>query len=155
KCPVLWMMLGCDAARTHRTHRGGSAMGTLGWKSSALVLAGLILLAAPPSGAETPKRGGILKFVVPDEPPSFDGHRETTFALIHPIAPFYSVLIRVNPENPASPTDFVCDLCTQMPQPTDGGMTYTFKIRKDVKFHDGSQLTAKDVLASFQRIIFP
>ena len=105
--------------------------------------------------AETPKKGGILKFVVPDEPPSFDGHRETTFALIHPIAPFYSVLIRVDPENPASTTDFVCDLCTEMPKPTDGGKTYTFKIRKGVKFHDGSALTRQGRHASFQRIIFP
>jgi peptide/nickel transport system substrate-binding protein len=105
--------------------------------------------------AETPKKGGILKFVVPDEPPSFDGHRETTFALIHPIAPFYSVLIRVNPDNPGSPTDFVCDLCTAMPEPTDGGKTFTFKIRKGVKFHDGSPLTAQDVNATFQRIVFP
>src|SRR3546814_4101473 len=45
-----------------------------------------------------PQKGGILDFVVPAEPPSFDGHRETTFALIHPIAPFYSLLVRVNPE---------------------------------------------------------
>ena len=105
--------------------------------------------------AETPKRGGILKFVVPDEPPSFDGHRETTFALIHPIAPFYSVLVRVDPNNPASTTDFVCDLCTDMPKPADGGKTYTFKIRKGVKFHDGSSLSAKDVEASFKHIIFP
>ena len=80
--------------------------------------------------AETPKKGGVLKFVVPDEPPSFDGHRETTFALIHPIAPFYSVLIRVDPQNPASTTDFVCDLCTEMPKPTDGGKTWS-KINDD------------------------
>jgi peptide/nickel transport system substrate-binding protein len=126
-------------------------------KAAALALGALLLLpvSAPPAAAETPKRGGILKFVVPDEPPSFDGHRETTFALIHPIAPFYSVLIRVNPENPASPTDFVCDLCTEMPKPSDGDRTFTFKIRGGVTFHDGSPLTARDVQASFQRIIFP
>ena len=105
--------------------------------------------------AETPKKGGILKFVVPDEPPSFDGHRETTFALIHPIAPFYSVLIRVDPQNPASTTDFVCDLCTEMPTPTDGGKTWTFTIRDGVKWHDGSPLTAHDVAATWQTLIHP
>jgi peptide/nickel transport system substrate-binding protein len=42
-----------------------------------------------------------------------------------------------------------------MPKPTDGGKTYTFKIRKDVKFHDGTPLSAKDVHATFQKIIFP
>jgi len=113
------------------------------------------LWAAGPAAEAAPKRGGILKYVVPAEPPSYDGHRETTFALIHPIAPFYSVLIRVNPDNPASPTDFVCDLCTEFPQPTDGGKKYTFKIRRDVKFHDGSPLTAHDIVATFKKIIDP
>lgn len=55
------------------------------------LLPAALLLAASTSGepaqAQQPKKGGILKFVVPDEPPSFDGHRETTFALAHPIAP--------------------------------------------------------------------
>ena len=80
-------------------------------------------------------------YMIPaDAPPSLDGHRETTYATLHPTAPFYSVLIRVNPDNPASTTDFVCDLCTEMPKPTDDGKTYTFKIRDGVKFHDGSPL---------------
>ena len=105
--------------------------------------------------AETPKRGGTLTYMIAaDAPPSFDGHREQTFAMIHPVAPFYSLLVRVNPENPAS-NEFVCDLCTEMPKPTDGGTTYTFTIRDGVKFHDGSPLTAADVAASWNRIIFP
>ena len=53
---------------------------------------------------------------------------------MHSVAPFYSVLIRVNPENPADTTDLVCDLCTAMPQPTDDGKTYTFKIREGSNF---------------------
>jgi peptide/nickel transport system substrate-binding protein len=65
------------------------------------------------------------------------------------------VLIRINPENPSSTTDFVCDLCTAMPQPTDDGTTYTFKIREGVRFHDGSLLTAADVAASWEHIIHP
>ncbi|MGH8735775.1 MAG: ABC transporter substrate-binding protein [Burkholderiales bacterium] len=112
--------------------------------------------AAGQAAAETPKHGGILKFVVPDEPPSYDGHKETTFALIHPVRPFYSVLIKVNPDNPSSTTDFVCDVCVgKVPEPTDGGKTYTFKIRDDVKFHSGEKMTAQDVLATYQKIIFP
>src|SRR5436853_2365359 len=91
------------------------------------------------AGAETPKRGGTLTYMIPaDAPPSLDGHRETTFATVHTAAPFYSVLIRVNPENPSSTTDFVCDLCTALPQPREDGKTYTFRIRDDAKFHDGS-----------------
>ncbi len=70
----------------------------------------LVFPVAGARAAETIQRGGILTFVVPDEPPSYDGHRERTYGLIHPIAPFYSTLIRINPENPSSPDDFVCDL---------------------------------------------
>ncbi|MCA8929123.1 MAG: ABC transporter substrate-binding protein [Alphaproteobacteria bacterium] len=106
--------------------------------------------------AETPKYGGILNFVVGSRQPSFDGHQESTFGVIHPIAPFYSLLIKVNPENPADPTDFVCDVCVgDVPQPTDDGLTYTFPIVKNATFHDGQKLTAHDVVASFNHIINP
>ncbi len=113
-------------------------------------------LAGTPAQAATPKRGGILNFVVAGTYPSKDAHIETTYAVIHPIAPFYSLLIRVNPDNPSSPTDFVCDLCVgSVPKPTDGGKVYTFKINQNVKFHDGTPLTAADVVATFNKIIFP
>jgi peptide/nickel transport system substrate-binding protein len=127
-------------------------------RSTALAAAvGALLIGAPLAAAEeTPKNGGTLNYVIPaDAPPSFDAHRETTFATIHSAAPFYSLLIRVDPNNPSSTTGFVCDLCTAMPQPTDDGKTYTFKIRSDVKFHDGSPLTAADVAASWEHIIHP
>src|SRR2546430_16330801 len=84
------------------------------------LVAVLVATAVPGAGAETPKRGGTLTYMIPaDAPPSFDAHREGTFATVHSAAPFYSVLIRINPDNPGSTTDFVCDLCTEMPQPTN------------------------------------
>jgi peptide/nickel transport system substrate-binding protein len=117
----------------------------------------LAVAAATPSRAdEKPLYGGTLTYMIPaDAPPTFDAQREQTYATIHSAAPFYSTLIRINPMNPASTTDIVCDLCTEMPQPTDGGKTYTFKIRQDVKFHNGDKLTADDVAASLNKIAFP
>ena len=116
----------------------------------------LMLLSYPVLAEDTPKRGGTLTYLIPaDAPPSFDGHRENTFATIHAMAPFYSVLIRANPDNPSDTTQLVCDVCSAIPAPTDGGRTYSFRIRTDVRFHDGSPLTAFDVAASWNEIIFP
>src|SRR5438270_1911184 len=121
-----------------------------------VVLLGTTTFAASGLADDEPKHGGTLTYMIPaDAPPSFDGHRESTYATVHSVAPFYSVLIRVNPENPADTAEFICDLCTEIPQPTDDGKTYVFKIREDVKFHDGSRLTAADVAASYDKIIFP
>src|SRR5215470_20345257 len=119
--------------------------------------AGIALAAAAPAMAdEGPKYGGVLTYMIPeDSPPSFDAQREETYATIHSAAPFYSTLIRINPDNPNSPTDIVCDLCIEVPKPTDDGRTYTFKIRDDVKFHNGDTLTAEDIAASLNKIAFP
>ena len=57
----------------------------------------LIGLAWPAWAQETPRHGGELIFVVPAEPPSYDAHREETFAIVHPAAPHYSTLLRVDP----------------------------------------------------------
>ena len=109
--------------------------------------------------AAEPKKGGVLDFVVGSKIPSYDGHAETTFGMIHPIRPFYSLLIRVNPENPQSPTDFVCDTCEGKVNlegdPGSGGKQYTFKLRSGIKFHDGTPMNSADVLATFNKIIFP
>src|SRR3954454_5945711 len=85
-------------------------------------------LATPGWAADTPKRGGTLTYMIPaDAPPRFDGHRETTFATAHSVAPCYSVLIRVNPVNPSSTSEFVCDRFPEMPQSAVGGKTSTVK----------------------------
>jgi peptide/nickel transport system substrate-binding protein len=115
-----------------------------------LALLASALLLAP---AQAQRNGGELVFPVPSEPPSYDGHREETFGLIHPIAPFYNTLLRVDPNDKsgtkAAPS--VAESWTVSPD----AKTYTFKIRRGVRFHDGSELSARDVKATYDKIIFP
>ena len=120
-------------------------------------LAGLLLLAlaasAPAGAQESPRRGGELIFVVPAEPPSYDAHREETFAVVHPAAPHYSTLLRVDPADRTG-TRLVGDLAESWTVAPDG-RTYSFRIRRGVRFHDGGELTARDVKASYDKIVFP
>jgi len=104
--------------------------------------------------ASAVKRGGTLTFVVGSKIPSFDAHRESTFGMIHPIRPFYSLLLRVNPDNPKVADDFVCDICTEWTESADK-KKFVFSIRKDVTFHNGQKLTAHDVVATYNKIVFP
>jgi peptide/nickel transport system substrate-binding protein len=45
----------------------------------------------------------------------------------------------------------VPDLATSVPTPTDGGKTYTFTLRKNVKFSDGTAVKASDFLRAIER----
>jgi len=106
-----------------------------------------------PAIAQQPRRGGELVFVVPSNPPSYDAHREETFGVIHPMAPFYSTLLRTDPTDKTG-TKVVGDLAESWTISKDG-RTYTLKLRRGVKFHDGSEFTSKDAKASYDKIIFP
>ncbi len=111
----------------------------------------LLGLLVASSMAQQPRRGGILAFIVSAEPPSFDAHREATFALIHPARPHYNLLVKFDPANYPK---VVPDLAESWTISSDG-RTYTFKIRRGVRFHDGSVLTSRDIKASYDKIIFP
>ena len=118
----------------------------------AIVLAGEF--SGPPAGAQdTPRHGGELVFVVPSESPSYDAHQEETFGLIHPTAPHYNTLLRTDPTD-STGTKIIGDLAESWSVSKDG-RTYTIKLRKGVKFHDGSEMTSRDVKASYDRIMNP
>ncbi|TMB75169.1 MAG: ABC transporter substrate-binding protein [Chloroflexi bacterium] len=108
--------------------------------------------AASLAGGEKPTSGGTLTFVVNAEPPSYDGHRETTFALLHPIAPHYSLLYKFDPNDL---TKVIPDVADGNPTVSADKMTVTIKLRQDVKFHDGTQMTSEDVKATYDKIITP
>jgi peptide/nickel transport system substrate-binding protein len=126
------------------------------WFILTLVALAVALSAGWPASAVAqgkPRYGGELVFVVPSEPPSYDAHQEETFGLIHPTAPHYNTLMRVDPFDKTG-TKPVGDLAESWTISKDG-LVYTFKLHKGVKFHDGSEMTSKDVKASYDKIIFP
>jgi peptide/nickel transport system substrate-binding protein len=48
-------------------------------------------------------------------------------------------------------TQLVPDLATAIPTPTDGGKTYTFQIRKGIKFSNGQVMKPSDFVTTFER----
>jgi peptide/nickel transport system substrate-binding protein len=60
----------------------------------------------------------------------------------------YSNLVRIAPDG-----SFVPDAAAEMPTISDGGMVFTFKLRSDVRFHNGDRMTADDVVYSWERYL--
>jgi peptide/nickel transport system substrate-binding protein len=122
-----------------------------------LIAAGLaaqLLPATAPgaTAAETaPRHGGILEFAVDAEPPNYDCHANFSFAFIHSVIPHYSTLIKLSSADYPKVEGDLAESWTVSPD----RMTYTFRLRPDIRFHDGSKLTSADVAASYQRIIHP
>ena len=126
------------------------------WRCRALftlvALAVVVVLAvAAAQAADTPRRGGMLLAVIGADPPSLDPHQESTFATLQLVAPLYSTLVQ---SVPYAYPKIIGDAASEWKIAADA-LTYTFKIRPGIKFHDGSALTAADVKATYEKLIFP
>jgi peptide/nickel transport system substrate-binding protein len=108
-------------------------------------------LAAASGVVHAQKQGGELKFGVSAEPPNYDCHANSSFAFIHPVRPHYSTLLKFDAANYPKIKGDLAESWTV----SNDGLTYTFKLRKGVKFHDGSTLTSTDVKVSYDRIRNP
>jgi peptide/nickel transport system substrate-binding protein len=117
------------------------------------VLTACLIVEVPAAvqAAETPRRGGVLLAAIAADAPSLDAHQETTFATLELVAPLYSTLLQIDPY---SYPKIIGDLATEWKISPDG-LTYTFKIHPGVRFHDGLTLTAADVKATYDKIVFP
>ena len=130
--------------RRHRTLVTGLGL-------AALIGALIVPVPAAAQATETPRRGGVLLAAIAADAPSLDPHQEQTFATIEMVAPCYSTLLQIDPYNYPK---IIGDAATEWKIAPDG-LTYTFKIRQGIRFHDGSPLTAADVKATYDKIVFP
>jgi len=139
--------------------KGGAAAAAVG----ALGLSSRLGLAAIPTefdgkafklaAAEpNPKSGGVLRVGIPNRPPHFDIHQSGTIFNLGAQGCMFDNLIRHDPRD--SGKTIIPDLAHSW-EIAEDGKTYTFFLRKDVLFHDGAELTAEDVKATFDRISKP
>jgi peptide/nickel transport system substrate-binding protein len=139
--------------RTGSGPNGSPAMRACNWAVGVVValVAALGAFWSEAVADPAPKRGGTLEFAVVVEPGNYDCHANISFAFLHPVAPHYSTLLKFDAPNYPQ---IVGDLAESWNVSADR-LTYTFKLRPNVFFHDGSKLTSADVKASYERIVRP
>jgi peptide/nickel transport system substrate-binding protein len=101
------------------------------------------------SAEPNPKHGGTLRVAFGVTTSNYDLQQGGNTNVL---CQMYSTLVRLNP---------VDGLKTIVPDAAESyqiapdGLSYTFKLRSGIKFHDGTPLTADDVVATYNRMIFP
>lgn len=106
--------------------------------------------ASPPAGASgAPKRGGVLTVAASAPVTAVDPITMYDSGSINIVQQVAEYLIWVNPNYTLKPV-----LATSW-KPNADASAWTFSIRQGVKFHDGSTLTADDVVATFERLVNP
>lgn len=110
------------------------------------------LAAASPALAQAPQKGGTLVYAISQgEPATFDCHAAGSINVMLRVSPHYSTLLQIDPDNYPKVVGDLAQSWTISPD----GLTYTFKLRGGVTFHDGSALTSNDVKVSLDRMRNP
>lgn len=110
----------------------------------------LALAVFVPSSSDAAEK--VLKMVYPNEPATMDTQLNHSDYMVP-----YNIFDRL--------VEKITDPATREPKVVEGlakswtisedGIVYTFKLRDDAKFHDGSPVKANDVIYTFERILDP
>jgi peptide/nickel transport system substrate-binding protein len=118
----------------------------------ALAVAVTVGLASPVAALDEAHRGGTMRLVASSAQGTIDPHINYTLQYWQVYQMIYDGLTAFKKAAGAEGFTVVPDLAEALPAPADDGKSYTFKLRKGIKFSNGNDVTVKDVVASFQRI---
>src|SRR6185436_21122044 len=104
-----------------------------------------ILTVTAPGWAQEPQRGGSLRVGLLGDFTTMDPHMSTSTEDRDLYYQLYSPLLALDASLKITP-----ELAESWEQPD--AVTYLFRLRKGVKFHDGTDLTAEAVKWNFDRI---
>jgi peptide/nickel transport system substrate-binding protein len=120
---------------------------------AAVALLALALVAPPGSPARaqgpSPRTGGTLVYGIRQEPSTTDPHGSAAAVAQRVLASMYDNLVFMTPRGQFLPW------LAESWQVSPDAKVYTFRLRRDVKFHDGTRFNAAAVKFSLDRIIDP
>src|SRR5688500_1674182 len=99
--------------------------------------------------AHTPKRGGMLRVAYGNEIAHLDFHTAPGYEMMWVAMNVGCGLVNITPDG-----KFVGDAAESWSSTPDG-LLWTFKLRKDVLFHDGTKVDAAAVKFSLDRLMDP
>jgi peptide/nickel transport system substrate-binding protein len=120
----------------------------LPWFLGIIAIAALALwVATSPGESQTsaPRKGGVLRVGMIGEPPTLDQHATTAVITREIGLNIFETLFALDAKYQPIP------LLAEGADVQDGGKRYVIRLRKDVKFHNGKDLTSADVVASLKR----
>ncbi|TXK79829.1 ABC transporter substrate-binding protein [Paenibacillus sp. N3.4] len=127
---IILALTGCGSAKNSSENTGASSPNAKEAKQAAVV-------------------GGDLTYALATSPDTLDPHRSGLAVAVRVIRTIYDSLVVQLPDGSIKPW-----LATEWTVSPDG-LSYTFKLRKDVKFHDGTPFNAEAVKYSYDRILDP
>jgi peptide/nickel transport system substrate-binding protein len=114
--------------------------------AAALVMA---IVTAGVMPAEAQKRGGTLRVAYGNEISNFDFHTAPGYELVWAVQNIGCGLISITPDG-----KFIPDAAESW-QISPDGLLYTFRLKKNVLFHDGTRLDAAVVKFNVERLMDP
>src|SRR5262245_52216785 len=133
--------------RSRRTRTMRFARRLLGLLTATSVLLGPIV--APPAEAQTPKRGGTLRVAYGNEILGMDFYTTPGYEMVWVANNVGCGLVSMTPDG-----KFIPDAAESW-QISPDGLLYTFKLKKNVLFHDGSKVDAAAVKFTFDFVLDP
>lgn len=97
-------------------------------------------------------RGGTMRLLARSAAGTLDPHINYTDQGWQMYQPIYDGLVAFRKAEGMDGFTIVPDLAEALPEVSNDGKTFTFKLRKGVMFSTGQEVGVKDVVASFQRI---
>jgi peptide/nickel transport system substrate-binding protein len=118
--------------------------------AAGLVVGGLLGFTITDASDPAPKSGGSLNIMLREDlPQGFAIHETSTISTVFPASPCFNNLVFFDPLKPIERTDTIIGELAEKWSWQDNYRHLVFLLRKDVKWHDGTPFTSKDVKFTF------